>query len=102
MTGNYRLRRDVTRLDHHHLQSWYALRQSGAGLATMLDRMRRHPEVFRHICHTDTAAAEIAVQRGWEVDADHSVERSDAEVAHAHQTVVTALAAIHAQRVTPR
>jgi len=88
----------VTRLDHHHLQSWYALRQSGGGLATMLDRMRmRHPDVFAHICHTDTVAAGIAVQHGWEVDADHTAERSDAEVAHAHQTVVTALAAIHAQ-----
>ena len=91
----------MTRLDQHHLASWFALRQSrGADLAATLDRFRqRHPAVFAHICHTDTEAAGIAVQHGWPVDPDAQRERSDAEMDHAHATVATTLAALAAAKV---
>lgn len=89
----------MTRLDQHHLNSWYSLRRGG-DVVRILDRFRqRHPQVFAHICSTDTQAAGIAVQHGWRVDAQEPVERSDAEMAHAHDTVAEALAAIAAARV---
>lgn len=91
----------VTRLDHHHLQSWYSLRQSrSADLTVTLDRFRlRHPEVFAHICNTDTEAAGIAVQHGWELhDEAHSL-RSPDEVSHARSTVAATLVAIAAAKI---
>ncbi len=88
----------MTRLDQHHLNSWYALRRGG-DITRILDRFRqRHPVVFSHICHTDTEAAGIAVQHGWPVDASEPVERSDAEMDHAHATVAATLAALAAAR----
>lgn len=91
----------MTRLDEHHLTSWFTLRRArGVDLAATLDRYRqRHPAVFAHICHTDTQAAGIAVQHGWPVDAVEQVERTDAEMDHAHETVASALAAIAAAKV---
>ncbi len=89
----------MTRLDQHHLNSWHALRRGG-DVARILDRFRqRHPAVFAHICHTDVEAADIAVAHGWPVDAVEPVERSDAEMAHAHRTVADTLAAIAAGRL---
>ena len=89
----------MTRLDEHHLRSWYALRRGG-DVTRILDRFRqRHPAVFARICQTDTQAAGIAVQHGWVVGETEQAERSEAEMAHAHDTVATTLAALAAARV---